>query len=108
QILHGDERLALRFSKVMNGADVWMVQRRRRLRLPLETRQCMWIFRHAVGEEFQRDIAVQTGIFGLVNYTHPSTAQLLDDVVVGKLTSGKGIQRADLVRHGKISFPFTF
>ena len=70
------------FANVVNRADVGMVQRRRRLRLALETRQRLRIARDVVGQELQRDEAVQARVLGLVDHAHAAAAQLLDDAVV--------------------------
>jgi hypothetical protein len=39
------------------------------------------VFGHLVGQELQGNKSVQLYVFGLVNHTHASAAQLLDDAV---------------------------
>jgi hypothetical protein len=39
-------------------------------------------------QELQRDEAMQPGVLGLVDHTHPATAQLCDDAVVRGYASG--------------------
>src|SRR5215469_17638419 len=43
QKLHGDERPAVFFTDIMNGADIWMVQRGSRLGFPSKSLQCLAI-----------------------------------------------------------------
>ena len=43
-----DRRSAVFFADIMNGADVWMVQRRRRLRFSLKPRQYLRVLCHIV------------------------------------------------------------
>ena len=52
QQLHRNECLPRFLPNVVNRADVGMVQRRRRLRLSLETRQRLRILRYIVRQEF--------------------------------------------------------
>ena len=80
--LHGDEGLAIFFANVVNGADVGMIQRGRRLRLALKTSQRLRIASDFVWQEFEGDKPVQARVFGLVHNAHATTAQLLDDAVV--------------------------
>ncbi|HXY52587.1 MAG TPA: hypothetical protein VEI01_24290 [Terriglobales bacterium] len=40
------------------------------------------VMSHIFGQELQRDETTKFGVFRLVNDTHASTAQLLDDAVV--------------------------
>ena len=82
QELHGDERLAALLADVVNRADVGMVESRRGLRFTLKTGKSLGVFGDFIGQEFQGDKSVQPGVLGLVNHTHPSAAQFLDDAVV--------------------------
>src|ERR1700739_562145 len=84
QKFHRNEGLALYFPNVMNCADVGMVQGRRRLRLSLKTRKCLWVFRYIVGEEFQCHKAMKPGVLCLVNDTHTSTAKFFKNAIVRK------------------------
>src|SRR5215470_11947020 len=45
---HGDKRPAVLFADVVYSADVWMAQRRRRLRFPMKSRQRLRVLRHIV------------------------------------------------------------
>ena len=82
QKLHGDERLAVLLADFVNGADVGMVQGRGGLGFALKTGQSLRVSGDFLGQELQGHKAVQPGVLGLVDHTHPATAQLLDDAVV--------------------------
>ena len=83
QILHGDKRFAGTFANIVNRADVRMIQRRRRLRLPLKSRQRLRIRRHVIRQKFQRHKAVQPRIFRLVHHAHTAATKLFNNQVVG-------------------------
>ena len=80
--LHRDELLAVLLADVVNGADVRVIQRRSRLRFAAEAFQRSGIVEHFVGQEFQRHRAMESRVLGLVNDTHPTTTELLEDAVV--------------------------
>ena len=82
QILHNDVRFAVFFIDIVDGADVWMVQGRSRLRLPLKTFQGLTISSKVFGQKFQRYKPVQLGVFRFVNHTHAATTEFFDDAVV--------------------------
>ena len=82
QKLHGDEGFAILLANVVNGADVWMVQRGSCLRLALKAGQRLGIASHLIGQEFQGHKAVEAGVFGLVDHAHAAAAELFDDTVV--------------------------
>ncbi len=67
---------------VVDGADVRVVERGRRLGLALEAAQGLGILGDVVRQELQGDKTVEARIFRLVDHTHAATAQLLDDAVV--------------------------
>ena len=82
QILHGDESLSVMLADFVDCADVGMVQGRRSLSLSLKARQCLGILGHFIGEKLQRDESVQGYVLGLVNNTHASAAELLENAVM--------------------------
>ena len=59
-----------------------MVQSRGRLRLTLEAGQGLGVFGDIIGQKLQGDKPVQGYVLSLVDDTHPSTAELLNDAVV--------------------------
>src|ERR1700691_4278952 len=81
---HGDESVALLLTDIVNRADVGMVQGGGGLRFALESRESLRIARDILRQKFQRDEALEARVFGLVNDTHPSAAELFDDAVVGE------------------------
>src|SRR5579862_1189493 len=81
--LHRNESAPVFFSDVVNRANVGMVQGRSRLRLSLETGKRLGIVGNAIGQKLQRYEPVQPRVVDLVNQTHTTTADLLQDVVVG-------------------------
>ena len=58
QIFHGDERQAVLFANVVNGADVGMVQSRSGLCLALKAVESLGIASDVIGQEFQSNKAV--------------------------------------------------
>ena len=95
EILHDDERLPVLLINFVDRADVGMVQRRGRLRFALKTPQGLRVFGNFVGKELQGDKATELDVFRLVDHTHPTAAELLNDSIVGN----------DLAEHG-IAFSF--
>ncbi len=83
QEFHGDERLPVLLSDVVNGADVRVVQCGSGLRLSLEAVEGLRIARDLIGQEFQSDEPTQPSVLGLVDDTHSPTAQPFNDTVVG-------------------------
>ena len=59
-----------------------MIQRGSRLRLALKTRQGVGIARHYLGEKLEGNKTMETCVLGLVDHTHPTDTEFLDDVVV--------------------------
>ena len=60
-----------------------MIERRRSLGLASEPLQRDRIAKELLGQELQRDGSVEASVLGLVDDTHPSAAELLEDSVVG-------------------------
>ncbi len=83
QQLHGDKVLAIGDVNFMDGADVWIIQRRGGPRLALEAFDSLRIAGKFRWEEFQCDKAPQLEVFGLVNHAHAAAAQLFHDSVMG-------------------------
>ena len=96
QKFHGDEGLTVVLIDFINGADIGMVQGRGRLRLALEAGQGLGIFGDFIGQELQGDKPVQGNVLGLVDHTHPSAADFLDNAVMGY----------DLVNHYEVAEPW--
>ena len=80
--LHGDEGFAMLVVDFVNRADVGMVQGGSGLRLALETGEGLRIFGNFVGQELERDKAMQLDVLGFVDHAHAAAAEFLDDAVV--------------------------
>ena len=70
------------FTDVVDGADVGMVQRRRRLGFAPEASQGDRVAGDFIRQKLERHKAVQARVFGFVDHTHTAAAQLLDDAIV--------------------------
>ena len=81
--LHRDEGLSIGFVDFVYGADVGVIQRRGGLRLAREARLMVFARQSVERREFEGDGALQFCVFGLVDDTHPTFADLLDDAVMG-------------------------
>ena len=80
--LHGDKSPAVFFADVVDGADIGMVQRRRRFGFAAKSFQSLAILGQIFGQEFKRHEAVEPYVLGLIDHAHPAPAQLLDDAVM--------------------------
>src|SRR5579863_5219178 len=91
QQFHGDESSAIGLVNFVNGADVGVVQRRRGLGFALETAESLRVVGEVIGQEFQGNVTAELEVFGLIHHTHPTTADLAKDAVVGdRLPHGLG------------------
>src|ERR1700690_4647977 len=82
QILHYDERLPPLLIDLMNGANIGMIQSRGSLSLALKPGKCGRILGNFIRKELQRDKPAEFYVLGLINPTHPTTAELLKNAVV--------------------------
>jgi hypothetical protein len=82
QKLHSDERLPVLLVNFVNRADVRMVQCRRSLGFTLEASKSLCILGYIIRQELEGNQAAQLHVLSLVDHTHPTPAQLLDDAVV--------------------------
>ncbi len=65
-----------------------MVEAGEDLRLPFEPGEAIWISREGVGEDLQRDLAVELRVGGLPDLAHPALAQEGGDVIVPEAGAG--------------------
>ena len=82
QKLHRDKRLVLVLPDFVDGADVGMIQGRRRAGFAPEAFQGLRVVREFVGKKFQGNETPELGVFSFVNHAHPATAQLVHDAIV--------------------------
>ncbi len=89
QEFHDDISAAVLFADIVNGADVGMVECRRRLGLAPKAFKCLRVACHFVRKEFEADGAMKSGVLGLVDHTHPTAAKFFKDAVVGNRSPGE-------------------
>ncbi len=87
---HGDERFALLFADIKNGANVGMIQGRGGLRFALKTSQGLRVAGNRGWQKFQRHQAAQAGVFRLINDSHAATAKFFQHGVVRKGAADNG------------------
>ncbi len=80
--LHGNERLLAMFTDFVDGADIGMIQRRRRARLPAKAFQRLRVARKFIRQKFEGNKAAQLGVLRLIDHTHAAATQLFDNAVV--------------------------
>ena len=66
----------------VNGGDVRVVEAGEDLRLPREPGEAIGIIREGVGQDLQRDLAVELRVSGLPDLAHPALAEEGGHVVV--------------------------
>ena len=69
---------------LINRADVGMIESGSGTCLTPEALQSSRITGHQLREKLQRDKAAKFRVFGFIDHTHPTAAQLLDDAVMGE------------------------
>src|SRR5579863_1701178 len=82
QIFHSDERPSVLLAHIIDRANIGMIQARRGLRFSLEPSHDLRNSGHVFGEKLECYETVETGIFSFIDYSHPSSAEFLDDAVV--------------------------
>ena len=65
----------------MNGGDVRVIQRRKHLGLALESRQAFGIAGKLFGQDFDRNVAAELGVVGVVDFAHAAGADVAGDFV---------------------------
>jgi hypothetical protein len=80
--LHRNKRLIVVLADLIDGTDIGVVQGGRGLGFTLEPVQCLAIAGKFFWQELQRDKAMQSCVFGLIDHAHPATAEFFEDAVV--------------------------
>src|ERR1019366_4900164 len=93
QKLHGNERLLTMLADFIDGADIGMIESRRRTCLPAKPFQCLRVARQFIRQEFEGYKPAKVGVLSLVDDTHAAATEFFDDAVM----------RDDLVDHEKVS-----
>jgi hypothetical protein len=82
QKFHGDKAFAVVLTNLVDGANIGMVEGRGSAGFTAKTFQRLWVLRDIFGKKLERNKPTERSVFGLVDHTHPATAELLDDQVV--------------------------
>src|ERR1700756_1479459 len=82
EVLHREKSIAAFYIRVINGADIWMVQRRSSLCFSLEPLYRQSVLSHVADQKLQRDYPVQTDILRLIHFPHPPAAEPFQNTVV--------------------------
>jgi hypothetical protein len=81
-VFHHDELLPIVFGNIIDRADVGMIQRGGSTGFLEESRLFIRCGAEMMGEEFERNIAVQLRAMGLIDDAHATFAKFLKDIVV--------------------------
>ena len=84
EMFHGNERLAILFADVVDGANVRVIQGRGGLRFALETGQGLGIAGNVLRQKLERDEAMKASVLSLVDDTHATAAEFFENAVVGE------------------------
>ena len=82
--LHHQHLDALDVLEPVDGRDVRMIQRGEHFRFALEPRQALRIVREGIGQEFDRDRAIELCVARAVDLSHSAFAQLGHDLIASK------------------------
>jgi hypothetical protein len=88
QQLHHDEVSSLPLANIEDRADMGVIERRGGARLAQVAVDGLPILRPFFRNELQRNVAMQTGVLGLPDHTHPALADLLDQTVMQHFLTG--------------------
>ena len=81
-VLHAEERNAIRFLDSVDGDDIGVIEGGHRLGLAPESLESIRVRGHLGGENLDRDISIELGVAGQPDLTHPAFAELAEDLVV--------------------------
>ena len=81
--LHHHEVLALLFADVVKDADVRVTQARDDAGFAEEALERLGDAAGFGGQELERDVAAEAGVFGFVDFSHAPAAELREEFVVG-------------------------
>ena len=80
-------------SDVVDGQNVWMIERGSRASFLLEAAQPVGIIGKRSGQNFDRDFAVKTSIARAINFTHPARAERREYFVRAELRASRNRDR---------------
>ena len=101
--LHHEGLDAVSVFQSVDGGDVWVVQRREGLGFTLEAREPICVVRECLGQDLERDVAIQLRVAGPEDVPHAAFADAGDNFVDTETgTGGKGQKVARLYgRNGR-------
>ena len=73
----------------VNGRDVRVIQRREEFRPTLETRQTIAIACEQLGKNFQRNVPMESGSAGAIDFAHSSRPDGREDLVGAETRAGR-------------------
>ena len=79
---------AVRFFEAVDAADVWMIQGRERLRFTLKASDTFGIVGERLGQDLDRDVAIEPRIARAIHLAHPAHADLGRDLVGTETSTG--------------------
>src|SRR3984957_5413131 len=82
QKFHDNECQPVVLVNLMDGANIRVVESRRRLRLALKAAKGLRITGHSVRKKLQRHKSAELDVFGFINDSHASATELLGNAVV--------------------------
>src|SRR5262245_13196832 len=73
-VLAHDKMIVIYVTNFMNRENVRIVESRGRLRFLLKATNAIWVCSKSGGQQLERNLASKLGVFGQVDFTHPSCA----------------------------------
>ena len=78
------------FLDAVDVGDIRMIQRRQRLRFTLESREPLGVVGEGVGQDLERDVALQPGVGRAIDLAHAPGTERGDDLI--KADAGAGCE----------------
>ena len=78
---HHQRAQTTRFLEAVDVSDVWMIERRQRLRFAREPREPFGIAHERGRQDLQRDVAIELRVVGTVDLAHSAGAEQRDDFI---------------------------
>lgn len=86
--------------------DVWMIERRKQLRLAFESGEAFWVPRHLGGKDLDRHITVEPRVARAVHLAHPARADGRGDFTGAEASSGRKSHVLLTLSHSDVHHPF--
>ncbi len=88
-VLGGEKLDVAVMADVVDGQDVWMVERRNRSGLAFEPAQALFVAKRPVRQHFQREPAPQPDVLRKIDLGHPAGSERLEDSIVRQHVAGR-------------------